>query len=130
MKNFKEYYRQMGNLMYCMAIIDGKIAAKEWTELRRIVREELVPEEKHGDEFGTDSAFSVEFQFDVLEGNNVEFAQAWEELEEYLKHNAGLLPESDKTRLLLAAEKVASAFHGINYTENQLLAKTKGLLKF
>jgi len=119
----------MGNLMYCMAMIDGKIAEKEWAELRRIVREELVPAEKHGDEFGTDSAFSVEFQFDILEGNNVEFAQAWEEFEEYLKHNAGLLPESDKTQLFHAAEKVAAAFHGINQSENQLLAKAKGLLK-
>mgnify|MGYP000586431964 CR=1 FL=1 len=56
MKNYKEYYRQMGNLLYCMAAADGRIASKEWAELRRIVREELVPTEHRGDEFGSDAA--------------------------------------------------------------------------
>lgn len=130
MKNYQEYYRQMGNVMYCMAMVDGRIAAKEWQELRRIVREDLVPEEAHQDEFGTDAAFSVEFQFDVLEGNDTSLSQAWEEASVYLAHNASLLPEKDRIRLLMAAEKVAAAFHGISKTENQILLKLKNLLKF
>jgi hypothetical protein len=129
MKNYQEYYRQMGNLMYCMAAVDGRIAPKEWTELKRIVREELVPAENHQDDFGSDAAFAVEFQFDILEGNDVSFDQAWEELEEYLGHNATLLPSADNQRLYLAAEKVAACFHGISKSENQILAKLKGLLK-
>ncbi len=128
MKNYKEYYRQMGNLLYCMAAADGRIATKEWAELRRIVREELVPAEHHGDEFGSDAAFSVEFQFDVLEGNDAPTSTAWEELEEYLKHNAALLPETDLQRLKEAAEKVAAAFHGISKTEKNLLEKLSNLL--
>lgn len=129
MKNYKEYYRQMGNLMYCIAAADGKIAEKEWTELRRIVREELVPEEKHSDEFGVDTAYSAEFQFDVLEGNDAGTPETWEALEEYLKHNASLLPAGDKARLFQAAEKVAAAFHGVSKTENRLLEKLKLLLQ-
>ena len=118
----------MGNLMYCMASVDGSIAAKEWKELRRIVREELVPSESHQDDFGTDAAFAVEFQFDVLEGNGTGFAESWEDLEGYLKHNAALLPENDRHRIQKAAEKVAAAFHGISKTENRLLEKLKNLL--
>ena len=128
MKNYQEYYRQTGNLMYCMAAADGRIAAREWAELRRIVREELVPAETLKDDFGSDAAFVVEFQFDVLEGNDVSFAQAWEELEEYLKHNAALLPASDTARMYTAAEKVAAAFHGISKTENQVLNQLQKLL--
>ncbi len=128
MKNYQEYYKQMGNLMYCMAAADGKIAAKEWTELRRIVREELVPSETHKDDFGSDAAFAVEFQFDVLDGNGVSYEQAWEELEEYLKHNASLLPAQDNKRLYLAAEKVASSFHGVSKTENRVLDQLRKLL--
>jgi hypothetical protein len=129
MKNYQEYYRQMGNLMYCMASVDGNIAVKEWKELRRLVREELVPAEKHEDDFGSDAAFAVEFQFDVLEGNNIGFAESWEEVESYLKHNAELLPEKDRHRMRDAAGKVAAAFHGISKTENKLLDKLKTLLK-
>jgi hypothetical protein len=128
MKNYQEYYRQMGNLMYCIAAADGKIADREWTELRRIVREELVPAETHQDDFGSDAAFSVEFQFDVLDGNDVSFEQAWEELEEYLKHNAPLLPAKDNSRLYYAAEKVAAAFHGISKAENRVLSQLRKLL--
>jgi hypothetical protein len=130
MKNYQEYYKQMGNVMYCMAMVDGKIAAKEWMELRRLVREELVPAETHQDDFGTDAAFAVEFQFDVLEGNDTSLAQAWEDASTYFAHNAALLPEKDRMHMLLAAEKVAAAFHGISKTEHQLLQKLKNLLKF
>lgn len=129
MKNYKEYYRQMGNLLYCMACVDGRIAPQEWAALRRLVREELVPAGKHYDEFGTDAAFAVEFQFDVLEGNSAGFTDAREELASYLKHNANLLPEADKNRLLEAATKVAEAFHGISKAEHLLLNQIRNLLK-
>ena len=128
MKNYKEFYKQMGNLLYSMAAIDGKIAPNELKELRRMVREELVPQEKHNDEFGTDAAFAVEFQFDVLEGNDAPSSEAWEEAKEYLKHNSALLPEKDRGLLMAGAKYVAEAFHGISKAEHILLEKLRALL--
>lgn len=128
MKNYQEYYKQMGNLLYSIAAIDGTIAPKELKELRRMVREELVPQEKHNDEFGTDAAYAVEFQFDILEGNDASSEAAWEDAVEYLKHNSTLLPEKDKALLLHGAELVAAAFHGISKAEHKLLDKLKTLL--
>lgn len=129
MKNYQEFYKQMGNLLYSMAAIDGKIAPKELKELRRMVREELVPQEKHNDEFGTDAAYAVEFQFDVLEGSDAHSSEAWEEAKEYLKHNSALLPEKDRNLLMHGAEHVAAAFHGISKAEHMLLDKLKALLQ-
>jgi uncharacterized tellurite resistance protein B-like protein len=128
MKNYQEFYKQMGNLLYSIAAIDGNIAAKELNELRRMVREELVPREKHDDEFGTDAAYAVEFQFDLLEGSDALSAEAWDEVEDYLKHNSALLPEKDRNLLMEGAEHVAAAFHGINKAEHSLLNKLKALL--
>jgi len=128
MKNYKEYYKQMGNLLYSIAAIDGSIAEKEWKELRRMVKEELVPQEKHHDEFGTDAAFAVEFQFDILEGNEFGSVEAFEEVQEYLKHNAPLLPAEDKERLLHGATQVAASFRSINKAEKVILGKLKVLL--
>jgi hypothetical protein len=128
MKNYTEYYKQMGNLLYSIASIDGSIAGKEWKELRRMVREELVPKEKHNDEFGTDAAFAVEFQFDLLEGNDVGSTEAFDEVSEYLKHNGPLLPVEDKNRLLDGATKVAASFHSISKAEKVLLEKLKSIL--
>jgi len=128
MKNYQEYYKQMGNLLYSVAAIDGSIAIKEWIELRRLVKEELVPQEKHNDEFGTDAAFAVEFQFDILEGNDVASAEAFDEVHEYLRHNAPLLPAADKERLLTGATRVAASFHSINKEEKIILGKLKQLL--
>lgn len=118
----------MGNLLYSMAAIDGKIAPKELKELRRMVREELIPREKHNDEFGTDAAFAVEFQFDVLEGSGTPSSDAWEEVKEYLNHNSALLPKKDRKLLMLGSEHVAAAFHGISKAEHVLLDKLKALL--
>ena len=128
MKNYQEYYKQMGNLLYSVAAIDGSIAGKEWKELRRMVKEELVPQEKHNDEFGTDAAFAVEFQFDILEGNDAASADAFDEVHEYLKHNAPLLPAVDKERMLQGATKVAASFHSINKAEKGILGKLKAIL--
>lgn len=111
-----------------MAAIDGKIAPKELKELRRMVREELIPREKHNDEFGTDAAFAVEFQFDVLEGSGTPSSDAWEEVKEYLNHNSALLPKKDRKLLMLGSEHVAAAFHGISKAEHVLLDKLKALL--
>jgi uncharacterized tellurite resistance protein B-like protein len=129
MKNYQEYYKQMGNLLYSIAAVDGSIAPKEWKELRRMVREDLVPQEKHNDDFGTDAAFAVEFQFDLLSGNDVPFENAWDEVSEYLKHNAPLLPEKDKVLFITSAEKVAAAFHGISKSEHAYLGKLKEKLQ-
>jgi hypothetical protein len=128
MKNYQEYYKQLGNVLYAMAAIDGNVAPKEWKELRRLVKEELVPKEPHNDDFGTDAAFAVEFQFDVLEGNDIPSQEAWEEAQEYLHHNAILLPPADKERFLKGAEAVAAAFHGISKAEHKLLEILKRTL--
>lgn len=128
MKNYAEYYKQLGNLLYSISAIDGSIAAKELKELRKIVKEELVPQESHNDDFGSDAAFAVEFQFDFLEGNDVSTHEAWEEVEAYLKHNSPLLPEKDKKLMSSAANRVAEAFHGINKEEHQLLDRLAKLL--
>jgi hypothetical protein len=125
MKNTTQYYRQMGNLLYCIAAVDGSIAPKEWKELRRLVKEDLAPVEDSVDEFGTDEAFDVEFQFDMLEGNNVPAEQAWEEFSDYLETNKSKLPEVDRNRFLNCAEKVASSFHGISKAEHDMLARLR-----
>ena len=125
MKNTTQYYRQMGNLLYCIAASDGHIAPKEWKELRRLVKQDLTPVEDSVDDFGTDQAFEVEFQFDMLEGNSVPVEQAWEEFSDYLATNAPRLPEADRLRFQTCAEKVAAAFHGISKVESEMLSRLK-----
>jgi uncharacterized tellurite resistance protein B-like protein len=129
MKNYQEYYKQLGNLLYAVASADGNISKKEWKELRRMVSEELVPAEHHNDEFGSDSAYAVEFQFDFLEGNDYTAEMAFEEVVEYLRHNAVLLPAKDKEMLIESANHVAAAFHNVNKEERAILSKLETLLK-
>lgn len=123
MKNYAEYYKQMGNLLYAMAAIDGHVAEKEMLELRRLVKEELVPHEFHIDEFGTDAAYTVEFQFDMLQDADHGSDMAWESVSEYLERNATKLSDKDLELFNHAAERVADAFHGINRQEHELLRK-------
>jgi len=128
MKNYPEFYKQLGNLLFSISAVDGSIAPRELKELRRIVKEDLVPVEQHEDDFGSDAAFAVEFQFDFLEGNGISTEEAWEQVAEYLRNNSHLLPEKDKKLLSSSAKRVAEAFHGINQYEHKLLTHLDKML--
>lgn len=123
MKNYTEFYKQLGNLLYAMAAIDGNVAEKEMLELKRLVKDEFVPHEDSVDEFGTDAAYSVEYQFDMLQASDNGADMAWEEVSDYLERNASKLPQEDLDLMMHAAERVADAFHGINKQEHELLRK-------
>ena len=64
---YKDFYSELGKLLYAVADIDGVITQSEKKVLHEIVRKELVPAEKHKDEFGTDAAYYAEIEFEYLD---------------------------------------------------------------
>ena len=64
---YKNFYSELGKLLYAVADIDGVITQAEKKALHEIVKKELVPAEKHTDEFGTDAAYYAEIEFEYLD---------------------------------------------------------------
>ncbi len=64
---YRKYYSELGKLLYAIANSDGVITEKEKQEVKNLVRQELVPAERHTDKFGTDAAYYTEIEFDIME---------------------------------------------------------------
>ena len=64
---YKNFYSELGKLLYAVAKADGKITEKEARTIHKTVAEELVPAETATDEFGTDAAHFTEIEFEILQ---------------------------------------------------------------
>lgn len=117
------FYKELGRLLYAIAAADGKVSDKEVTTLKRIVSQELVPQEASTDHFGTDQAYITEFEFEVLADRNASVEGAFDSFIAYMaRHKNDLAPER-KDLIYRAADAVGSAFHGVNKAELPLLVE-------
>lgn len=60
---YQQFYSELAKRVYAIAYIDDSISKKGKREIINIVRNELVPAEKHIDKFGTEAAFSSFLNF-------------------------------------------------------------------
>lgn len=117
------FYKELGRLLYAIAAADGKVSDKEVATLKRIVSQELVPQEASTDHFGTDQAYITEFEFEVLADRNASVEGAFDSFIAYMaRHKKDLDPER-KDLIYRAADAVGSAFHGVNKAELPLLVE-------
>lgn len=117
------FYKELGRLLYAIAAADGKVRDKEVATLKRIVSQELVPQEASTDHFGTDQAYITEFEFEVLADRNASVEGAFDSFIAYMaRHKNDLAPER-KDLIYRAADAVGSAFHGVNKAELPLLVE-------
>lgn len=64
MKNVKQYYKELGKLLYAIAIADGVVQQEEKENLHRFVLKELAHNERSYDSSGMNQAFYVDFEFE------------------------------------------------------------------
>jgi uncharacterized tellurite resistance protein B-like protein len=115
------FYKELGRLLYAIAAADGKVTDKEVVTLKRIVSEQLVPQEVSTDHFGTDQAYITEFEFDVLLDRNASPEGAFDSFIAYMAGHKHHLGREKRELIYRAADAVANAFHGVNKAELPLL---------
>lgn len=111
------FYKELGRLLYAIAAADGSVNDKEVATLKRIVSEELVPQEASTDHFGTDQAYITEFEFDVLADRSASAEGAFDSFIAYMARHKNDLDPERKELIYRAADAVANAFHGVNKAE-------------
>lgn len=121
----RKFYSELGKLLYAIAAVDGRIHAKEAATMKRVVSEQLVPQEASTDHFGTDQAYITEFEFDVLAENGESPEEAFDSFAIYLTQHRERLCAEQKELVMRAADVVAHAFHGIHAKELRMLAELK-----
>lgn len=126
---YKDFYAELGKLLYAVADIDGVITQQEKKVLIDIVKNELVPAEKHVDAFKTDVAFYTEMEFDFLDEEIGDAEAAFNSFIDFVEDHHTAFDENMKKISLHVAKELADAYHGTNKKEKELINKLIERLK-
>jgi hypothetical protein len=67
MKNVKQYYKELGKLVYSVAMADGIVQPEERVKLHQFVLKEMAAKEPTSDSSGMNQAFYIDFEFEAME---------------------------------------------------------------
>ncbi len=126
---YKEFYSELGKLLYAVADIDGIITQKEKEKLQEIVRLELVPAEKRTDEFGTDLAFYSEIEFDFLDEEIGDVDSAFNSFISFVEEHQTAFDDKMIRVCLHVARELAAAYRGVNKKEKAIVELLKHKLE-
>jgi hypothetical protein len=128
--DYREFYQQLGNLLYSIAAVDGTIRESEIKKVKDIVKSKLVPIEGTLDEFGTDAAYLTEFRFDFCVSEKIDPKEAFAEFKSFFRDNSKQIGDAYRDLIFRIAAGVAASFNGFNKTELVFLEDLKKELLF
>lgn len=121
----RNIYSELGKLLYAVASFDGVITEKEKTRIHNIVKDILVPSEKYKDRFGTNVAFYIEMEFDLLDDQIVDTEEAFESFSTFIDENYMNLDQEMKHVCLRVVEEIAVLYSKSDKKEKSLIDKLK-----
>lgn len=110
MKNVKNYYKELGKVVYAIAMADGTVQAEEADKLHAFVAKEMALHEPTYDSSGMNQAFYVDFEFEANVENHTTLDGAVEHFKNYVRQHAEPGDEALITRSLKLMESVAFAY--------------------
>lgn len=122
---YKNFYSELGKLLYALAKADGSISKKEIKAIHKLVLKDLVPLENSTDEFGTDSAFYVEMEFDFLNENFYDPDVAFDSFINFVEKHYTAFDTHLKDAVLKVAETLINSFHETNIQDHTYLIKLR-----
>jgi uncharacterized tellurite resistance protein B-like protein len=125
---YKEFYSELGKLLYAVSDIDGTVSAVEKKKLQKIVKEELVPAESHVDDFGTNVGFYSEMEFDFQDEEISDAETAFESFISFVEDHHTAFDERMKKVSLHIMKELADVYYGTNKKEKELIKKATKLL--
>jgi len=118
---FKDFYVQLGRLLYSIAISDGEIHESEIEKFHSILRNELLPLEDSEDPYGTDNAYYTEFELERLIDNNADKNEAFTSFIMFMEEHSSAFDEKIQNLCMQTARKIAQAHAGVDAAESKML---------
>ncbi len=126
--NYKNFYSEIGKLLYAMAYIDGTISKQEKNVVLQKIRKELIPMEHRLDEFGTPLPYYIEAEFEFLDEQIIDAEPAFESFMDYIDEHHTAFDQRTLKVCMHLARAVARAFHQTNKKEKALLKRLEKLI--
>ncbi|MCF8298130.1 MAG: hypothetical protein K9J13_11335 [Saprospiraceae bacterium] len=119
--NYKQFYVNLGKLVYAIAMADGSVQQEEIEKFREDLNELLIPLQEGVDEFGMDSAFYTEFEFEKLLDKKVSMKEAFDSFMIFIDENKSDFTIELKAICIKIVENVANAYQGVVKEERELI---------
>jgi hypothetical protein len=126
--DLREFYAEIGKLLYAVADIDGVISLQEKQSLHQLIQSRLMQRETHTDEFGTNDAWYAEFEFDVAEDQVMNAGDAFESFLEYVRENQHGFDVRTRELCITLAERMADCYRHTNRKEMALIRQLREAL--
>ena len=123
--NSKKFYAELGKLLYAIADADHDVTKKEYIKLKDIVKNELVPMETSTDQFGTDSAFYTQFEFEVATEQQMTSEDALASFISYVKQHRHDFTDERKKVCLKVMEEIEAVYHHHSKAEDEIFQTVK-----
>lgn len=110
MKNIKQYYKELGKLVYAVAMADGTVQPEEREKVHEVVMKELAGFENESDSSGMNKAFYVDFEFEFSQNNPPDITQTIVSFNHFVNEN---IERGDKpllARSIKLLDAVANAY--------------------
>ncbi|MGZ3904624.1 MAG: hypothetical protein ACXVC6_13065 [Bacteroidia bacterium] len=110
MKNLKQYYKELGKMVYAVANADGQIKPEETAALQDFVLKDLATREKVTDSSGMNEAFYVDFEFERSIEIKLDTKKAVQSYTKFIHNNFEVGDENLIRHSLNLLEIVAAAY--------------------
>lgn len=110
MRNVKQYYKELGKLVYAVAIADGVVQHEEREKLHQFVLKALANNEHSYDSSGMNQAFYVDFEFEESERNNINLNGSIASFSKFIQENYEPNDKQLVERSVKLLEVVATAY--------------------
>ncbi|MFT4753168.1 MAG: hypothetical protein ACI85Q_000706 [Salibacteraceae bacterium] len=125
---YKNFYSEVGKLLYALAKADGSITLEEVNLIHKLVLKDMVPLESSTDEFGTDSAFYIEMEFDYLNENFHDPDVAFNSFIDYVDEHYTAFNDTLKYAVYNIANTLTHSYHETNIKDHYMMEKLKKVL--
>jgi uncharacterized tellurite resistance protein B-like protein len=119
--NLKQFYKELGQLLYSVAYADGKVRKQEVEALKDFVLKELAPAENSTDASGMNQAFYAQFEFEQLEEKHQPPHLVFLQFLNYLRSHLTLMSDFQKQSIVKAVKRVADAYKKTNKQEQEVI---------
>ncbi len=127
--NIKEFYKELGKLLYAVAMADKKIQKSELKALQEFVLKDLAFLEPTSDSSGMNQAFYTNFEFEECMNKQISVQEAYDSFITFLDNNFMEIDPVLIKKSIQAIEKIAVSFRKINKKERILIDKFKEEIK-
>lgn len=119
--NMKQFYKELGKLLYSIAFADNKVRKQEILELHEIVSKNFASFEFASDSSGMNLAYYADFEFEECLKKGISAKEAFASFLEFINSHISEIDPVIINQTVKAIHKVADSYKNTNKNESEMI---------